>query len=67
VKRFPRLDQSVTPVESLPAVAVELNFVEPFLALRQLVDHRAHVGSMKRIFVAGKTLKLSFIAAITPE
>jgi hypothetical protein len=44
VKRFPRLDQTRASPQSNPcrsgktAVFVELDLVEPFVALRQLVD-----------------------------
>jgi hypothetical protein len=43
VKRFPRLDQSVTRVRipaSETAIAVEFYFVEPFLALGEFLNQQ---------------------------
>jgi len=55
VKRFSLLDQSVTFVEFLPAktaVTVELNFVEPFLALGKFLNrkrvHRLDEADLRR-------------------
>jgi hypothetical protein len=45
LKRFPRLDQYVTPVESHPhnrTVPVELDVVEPFLAMGEFSEPPAH-------------------------